>query len=76
MQPFKYKTKINTGDLRHRISIYDNVRTQNELGETTYSFEKMDSIWAHIIPQTGKLRNQAAETILSEVTHKIVVRYH
>ena len=48
---------------------------KNELGETSYKFMKMFSLWASLVPQTGKLQNQQAETILTNVTHKIIVRY-
>ena len=75
MQPFKYKPKTNTGDLRHRIDIYDNVKVVNEYFETTYKFQKVNTIWASLIPQTGSLQRQESETILTNVTHKIVVRY-
>lgn len=75
MQPFKYKPKVNSGDLRNRIDIYANVPYTNELGEMSYRFEKIKSVWASIVPQTGKLQNQQAETILTNVTHKIIVRY-
>ena len=75
MQPFKYKPKVNTGDLRHRIDVYGNVEYENELGETSYKFGKIKRIWANIIPQTGSLQKQATDTILTNVTHKIEVRY-
>lgn len=75
MQPFKYKPKINSGDLRNRIDIWANVPYTNELGETSYRFEKIKSVWASVVPQTGKLQNQQAETILTNVTHKIIIRY-
>ena len=75
MQPFKYQPKVNTGDLRNRIDVYGNVRCQNELGETSYQFHKIKSLWGSVIPQTGKLQNQQAETILTNVTHKVLVRY-
>lgn len=76
MQPFKYKPKVNSGDLCHRIEIWGNTRYINELGEVSYRFDKMKTLWASIIPQTGKLQNQQAETILTNVTHKIIVRYN
>jgi len=75
MQPFKYKPKVNTGDLRNRVDIYANVKYTNELEETSYKFIKIKSIWASIIPQTGSLQKQQADTILTNVTHKIIVRY-
>ncbi|MEK5070800.1 phage head closure protein [Sporosarcina sp. FSL K6-1508] len=75
MQPFKYKPKVNTGDLRDRIDIYANVKYTNELEETSYRFMKIKTIWASLVPQTGSLQKQAADTILTNVTHKIIVRY-
>lgn len=75
MQPFKYKAKVNSGNLRHRISVVENKRYINELGEVAYKYEKVYSLWAHLIPQTAKLQSQQAETILTNVTHKIIVRY-
>jgi SPP1 family predicted phage head-tail adaptor len=75
MQPFKYKPKVNSGELRHRVAVYGNVKTVNELNETVYKFQKINSVWAAIIPQTGKLQTQLNDTILTNVTHKIIVRY-
>lgn len=61
--------------LRHRIDVYGKIKTTNELGEVTYADGKIKTIWAQIIPQTGSLQKQQADTILSNVTHKIIVRY-
>lgn len=61
--------------LRSRIDIYGNIEVKNELEEITLNSEKIKTIWAEIIPQTGKLQTQQANTILSNVTHKIIVRY-
>jgi SPP1 family predicted phage head-tail adaptor len=75
MQPFKYNPKVNSGELRNRIDIYGNVKKVNELIETTYEYGKIKSIWAAVIPQTGSLQKQQADTILTNVTHKIIIRY-
>ncbi|MCB4946037.1 phage head closure protein, partial [Streptococcus mutans] len=75
MQPFKYKPKINSGDLRHRVAVVENVEYINELGETANRFEEIYTLWASVVPQTGKLQRQQAETMLTNVTHKVVVRY-
>lgn len=66
---------MNAGDLKHRIDIYGNVKFENELGEEDFRFDKLKTIWAAIIPQTGSLQKQQADTILTNVTHKIIVRY-
>ncbi len=65
---------MNPGDLRHRIEILTNQKAKNELEETIYKFLPVKKIWAAIIPQTGSLQKQVADTILTNVTHKIIVR--
>lgn len=66
---------MNIGDLRHRIEIYGKTKIENELGETDSTFGKIKTIWAAIIPQTSKMQSGQANTILSNTTHKIIVRY-
>lgn len=66
---------MNPGKLKHKIDIFGNVKSKNEVGETTYKFEKIGTIRGEIIPQTGALQKQQADTILTNVTHKIKVRY-
>lgn len=61
--------------LNKRIDVYGNTPTENELGEVDYIPGKIRTIWASIVPQTGKLQIQQANTILSNTTHKIIVRY-
>lgn len=60
----------------HRIEILNNQKVKNELEETIYKFLPFKKIWAAIIPQTGTLQKQVADTILTNVTHKIVIRYN
>lgn len=67
--------KHQTNRLNHKIDIHGNKKTTNELNETSYKFMKIKTIYAEIVPQTGNLQNQQAETILTNVTHKIIVRY-
>ena len=62
-------------DLKHRIDIYGKIEYENAAGETAVKHGKIKSIWASLIPQTGTLQRQQAETILTNVTHKIIVRY-
>jgi SPP1 family predicted phage head-tail adaptor len=68
--------RMNPGKLRHRIQIYGKVKSTNESKKTVYVDDLIDTIYAEIIPQTGKLQNQQVDTILTNVTHKIVVRYN
>lgn len=66
---------MKLGELRHRIDIYGKTQVENELGELDYVYEKIKTIWAAIIPQTASLQKQQIETIVSNTTHKIIVRY-
>jgi len=61
--------------LNKRIDLWSKTAVTNELGEKDYTYSKLRTIWAAIVPQTGKLQKQQADTILSNVTHKIIVRY-
>ncbi|QPQ30986.1 phage head closure protein [Lysinibacillus sp. JNUCC 51] len=67
--------KRQTNRLKHKIDIHANMKTMNELNEISYKFEKIKTIFAEVVPQTGSLQNQQADTILTNVTHKIIVRY-
>jgi SPP1 family predicted phage head-tail adaptor len=58
-----------------RVEIWGNVTFTNELGETDYTTAKIKTIWASIVPKTGSLEKTQAETILTNTTHKIIVRY-
>lgn len=67
--------KRQTNRLKHKINIYENQKVINDLLETTYKFIKIKTIFAEIVPQTGSLQKQQADTILTNVTHKLIVRY-
>lgn len=67
---------MNAGKLNKKIEVHGNNVNENELGEVSYRFEMIKSLYAEVIPQTGSLRNTQAETILTNVTHKIIVRYN
>lgn len=58
-----------------RIEIHGNIKYLNALNEEAVKFGKIKSVFAEIIPQTGTLQRQQADTILTNVTHKILVRY-
>lgn len=67
--------KRQTNRLKHRVDVFINVKTTNRMNEDTYKFEKVKSVYAEIVPQTGSLQKQQADTVLTNVTHKIIVRY-
>ena len=68
--------KRTTNKLTHRVEVHGNIKTTNEIGETTFFYGKLKTIWAHIVPQTGSLQRQQADNMLANVTHKIIVRYN
>jgi SPP1 family predicted phage head-tail adaptor len=61
--------------LDQRVDIWGNVPIENELGENDLNPAKIKTIWAAFIPQTGSLQKQQAETIISNVTHKVITSY-
>ncbi len=67
--------KMNPGKLRHRIEIWGKKECTNTLEQTEYKDDAIKSVWAAIIPQTGRVLNAPADTILSNITHKIIMRY-
>lgn len=67
--------KRQSNRFKHLVEIHGNKKYINELEETAYRYEKIKSIYAEIVPQAGSLQKQQADTILTNVTHKIVVRY-
>jgi SPP1 family predicted phage head-tail adaptor len=62
-------------DMRHKIQVWGKIKTKNEIGETVYKDSLLKTLWSAIIPQTGALQRQQVETMLSNVTHKVIIRY-
>lgn len=69
------KNNVITNKLNKRIEVWGKIKTKNEIGEVDYSEGKIKTIWAALIPQTGNMQKGQVETILSNTTHKIIVRY-
>ena len=70
--------RINPGELRHKISIQQYSKLTNDYGEVEIN---NDGIWtevmtikAGIYPISGR-EFFAAETVNSEITHKVKIRY-
>lgn len=66
--------RINPGELRHRITIQKLNNFQNEYGEVSELWEDILNVRAGIYPISGK-EFFAAETVNSEITHKVKIRY-
>jgi SPP1 family predicted phage head-tail adaptor len=65
---------MNPGELRHRITIQKLVNTQDTFGQPLEQWPNVVTVWASVKPIVGK-EFFAAETVNSEVTHKIKIRY-
>ena len=49
---------------------------KDELGQYPQEDQKVATVWAGVIPQTGSLlTGRIAETQLTRTTHKVIVRY-
>lgn len=60
---------------RYKVELWGKVEIQNELLETDYQDSKLGTVWAEVIPQTGSMgKRQGVETLLTNVTHKIITR--
>lgn len=68
------KYRINPGEYRHVITIQQKTGTQNDYGEEIEDWVDVVTIRAGIYPINGK-EFFAAETVNSEITHKVNMRY-
>lgn len=68
------KYRINAGDFRHLITIQKLDKKRNEYGELIEDWVYFLEVRAAIYPLSGK-DFFAAETLNSEATHKINIRY-
>lgn len=68
---------MDVGKLKHKVDLWGMTEFDNELLESDVRAGKIKTIHAEIIPQTGSSANrQGVDTILTNVTHKIIVRYN
>jgi SPP1 family predicted phage head-tail adaptor len=70
---------MNPGELRHRITIQkkadvNNQENQDSYGQPKEPWDNVATVWCSINPIVGK-EFFAAETVNSEITHKIRIRY-
>ena len=68
-------TKRISNKLKKMVNVYGIVDGVNELGEVEKRYDIIKNISAAIIPQTASLQKQQADTILANVTHKVIVRH-
>lgn len=66
--------RINPGKYRHIIAIQEKTKVQNDYGEEVEDWVDVLTTRSGIYPISGK-EFYAAETVNSEVTHKVNMRY-
>ncbi|WP_297422101.1 phage head closure protein [Clostridium sp.] len=59
--------------LNNRIDVYDKTKSLDKLNETVYTWGKIKSVWAEIIPYKGDIKAEG-EANISESLYKITIR--
>lgn len=65
---------LAAGRLRHRVAIQRRVLAQDTSGNTTHTWANIATVWAAIEPLSTR-EFIAAQSVQSEVTARIVIRY-
>ena len=65
---------IRSGDLRRRVTIQQRSTTQDGFGQQAVTWADLLTVSAHIESLSGNQLNKA-QSIYSEVTHKVTVRW-
>lgn len=63
--------------LNCRIDVYGKIQIENELEELDYSYGKIKSIWAEILPgsnNSGGIRQGEGNTKFTDISHRITIR--
>lgn len=64
----------NLERLRHRVDVFLKSESKTEFGEVAYKYKKLSSVWAEVMPKTGRESTLDGNSIQTSVTHKITVR--
>lgn len=65
---------MRAGRLRHRVTIQENVGSENNFGETVDDWQAVTTRWAAVDPLRGRERFEAQQ-ISAEVSHRVTMRY-
>lgn len=63
-----------TSRLKNRIDVYGKTEIENELGELDYTYGKIKSIWAEIMPTGGSTKNTEGNILQAQTSHRITIR--
>lgn len=66
---------MRSGDLRHQIVIEQRSASQDSFGDQVQTWTTVTTTYADIVPLSGR-ELQAAQSISTEVSHQIRVRYN
>ena len=67
-------SELNSGALRHRLTLQTPVRTENEGGAAVITWTNVADVFAGIVPDAGR-EMAAADGTTARVTHEILIRY-
>ena len=65
---------VTASGLRAKITIYRQKKGENELKETTYDYQPERTVWAEIVPTSGRTAPLEGETERAEITHRVRLR--
>lgn len=65
---------MNVGQLRHRVTIQQLTRVEDEGGGYAEVWTEVATVWAAIKPLRGNERYEAQQ-VQSTLTHKVTIRY-
>lgn len=65
---------MNAGQLRHRVTIQQLTRVEDEGGGHEENWADVATVWAAIKPMRGSERYEAQQ-VQSTLTHKVTIRY-
>lgn len=74
MQPFKYRSRLNSGLFRNCISFLQSTSTEDELGQKEVVWAQYKSAWAMIKTVKGS-EYVAAASDQAEVTYRFIIHY-
>ncbi len=67
--------RLPAGELRHRIEIQSATVSQDSVGQPTYTWATVGTVWGAIRPMSGnELVN--AQAIHASVSHRVIIRYY
>jgi SPP1 family predicted phage head-tail adaptor len=63
-------------EANHKVELWNNIKTKSQMKEISNVPTLIKKLWVDIVPQTGSMsKRQGVETIMTNVTHKIIVPY-